>query len=116
MVTPCHCRRRPTPNALREWASVVDNCGIPHFSVQVSLFHTELHLLKNVPLFRLMFCNNLALFADESRFATPGINVGLFCSTPAVPLSRNISQKRAFEMLTTGDFIDAQVRKHIDIV
>ena len=51
---------------------------------------------------------DLAIAADTARFATSGINVGLFCSTPAVAVSRNLSQKRAFEMLVTGDFIDAQ--------
>ncbi len=50
---------------------------------------------------------DLAVAAEEARFATSGINVGLFCSTPAVPLSRNVPRKRAFEMLVTGDFIDA---------
>lgn len=51
---------------------------------------------------------DLAVAAKEARFATSGINVGLFCSTPAVALSRNVPRKRAFEMLVTGDFIDAQ--------
>jgi len=50
---------------------------------------------------------DLAVAAPEARFATSGINVGLFCSTPAVALSRNVSEKQAFEMLMTGDFIDA---------
>jgi enoyl-CoA hydratase/carnithine racemase len=50
---------------------------------------------------------DLAVAASDSRFATSGINFGLFCATPAVPVSRNVSRKRAFEMLFTGDFIDA---------
>lgn len=50
---------------------------------------------------------DLAVAADNARFAVSGINVGLFCSTPAVALSRNISAKRAFEMLVTARFIDA---------
>lgn len=50
---------------------------------------------------------DLAIASDQARFAVSGINVGLFCSTPSVPLSRNVSRKRAFEMLMTGDFIDA---------
>jgi enoyl-CoA hydratase/carnithine racemase len=50
---------------------------------------------------------DLAVAADDARFATSGINLGLFCATPAVPLSRNIERKRAFEMLFTGQFIDA---------
>lgn len=50
---------------------------------------------------------DLAVAADVSRFAVSGINVGLFCATPSVGLSRNLGRKEAFEMLVTGDFIDA---------
>ena len=50
---------------------------------------------------------DLAVAAKSTRFAVSGINVGLFCSTPAVALSRNVASKRAMEMLLTGDFIDA---------
>ncbi len=51
---------------------------------------------------------DLAVAAEEARFATSGINAGLFCSTPSVSLTRNVPRKRAFEMLFTGDFIDAE--------
>ena len=50
---------------------------------------------------------DLAVAADDSRFATSGINVGLFCSTPSVPVSRNLGRKQAMELLLTGHFIDA---------
>jgi enoyl-CoA hydratase/carnithine racemase len=50
---------------------------------------------------------DLAVAASDARFATSGINYGLFCATPGVPVSRNLSRKRAFEMLFTGEFIDA---------
>lgn len=50
---------------------------------------------------------DLAVAAEHARFAVSGINVGLFCSTPSVGLSRNMGRKEAFEMLVTGDFIDA---------
>ena len=50
---------------------------------------------------------DLAVAADSARFAVSGINVGLFCATPSVGLSRNMGRKEAFEMLVTGDFIDA---------
>lgn len=50
---------------------------------------------------------DLAVASAEARFAVSGINLGLFCSTPAVALSRNVSRKQAFEMLVTGEFIDA---------
>jgi enoyl-CoA hydratase/carnithine racemase len=51
---------------------------------------------------------DLAVAAETARFAASGIDIGLFCATPAVPLSRNIGQKQAFEMLVTGEFIDAR--------
>jgi enoyl-CoA hydratase/carnithine racemase len=51
---------------------------------------------------------DLAVAADDARFATPGVKIGLFCSTPMVPLSRAIGRKRALEMLLTGDLIDAR--------
>ncbi|WP_428002033.1 enoyl-CoA hydratase [Acidovorax sp.] len=50
---------------------------------------------------------DLAVAADSATFATSGINYGLFCATPSVPLVRNVPAKRAMEMLLTGDFIDA---------
>ena len=50
---------------------------------------------------------DLAVAAAEARFAVSGVNLGLFCSTPGVALSRNLSRKEAFEMLVTGEFIDA---------
>lgn len=51
---------------------------------------------------------DLAVAADVARFAVSGINVGLFCATPGVALSRNMGRKEAFEMLVTGDFISAE--------
>ena len=50
---------------------------------------------------------DLAIAAADARFATPGVNIGLFCSTPMVPISRTIGRKRMLEMLFTGDMIDA---------
>lgn len=51
---------------------------------------------------------DLAVAADSARFAVSGVNLGLFCATPSVALSRNLSRKKAFEMLATGDFISAE--------
>ncbi len=50
---------------------------------------------------------DLAIAAEGARFATPGVKIGLFCSTPMVAVSRAIGRKRAMEMLLTGDFVDA---------
>ena len=51
---------------------------------------------------------DLAVAAKNARFAASGVNLGLFCSTPAVAISRNLGRKRAAEMLFTGEFIDAE--------
>jgi len=59
---------------------------------------------------------DLAVAADDARFAVSGINVGLFCSTPSVALSRNIGRKEAMEMLLTGEFIDAATARERGLV
>jgi enoyl-CoA hydratase/carnithine racemase len=51
---------------------------------------------------------DLAIASSEARFATPGVKIGLFCTTPMVALTRAIGRKRAMEMLLTGDFVDAE--------
>lgn len=51
---------------------------------------------------------DLAIASDETRFAVPGVRIGLFCSTPMVALTRAVGRKRAMEMLLTGDYIDAK--------
>ena len=56
---------------------------------------------------QLVATSDLAIAADTARFCTPGVNIGLFCSTPMVALSRNVPRKRAMEMLLLGDMMDA---------
>ncbi len=59
---------------------------------------------------------DLAVADEHARFATPGVNIGLFCSTPMVALSRNVSRKHAMEMLLTGDFISAARAYEIGLI
>ncbi|HMK67197.1 MAG TPA: enoyl-CoA hydratase [Stellaceae bacterium] len=59
---------------------------------------------------------DLAIAAEGARFATPGVNIGLFCSTPMVPLSRAVGRKAAMEMLLTGDFVDAARARELGLV
>tara|TARA_B100001109_G_scaffold246357_1_gene235021 strand:- start:533 stop:1324 length:792 start_codon:yes stop_codon:yes gene_type:complete len=59
---------------------------------------------------------DLAIASDESNFATPGVNLGLFCSTPMVALSRNVNKKNAMKMLLTGDMIDSAEAKRISLI
>src|SRR5487761_2580550 len=59
---------------------------------------------------------DLAVAADDARFATPGVNIGLFCSTPMVALSRNVGRKAAMRMLLSGDLISAEDAGRIGLV
>src|SRR5262245_48953664 len=59
---------------------------------------------------------DLAIASSEARFATPGVNIGLFCSTPMVALSRVVPRKAALEMLFTGEAIDAHEARRIGLV
>ena len=59
---------------------------------------------------------DLAIASSAAKFATPGVNIGLFCSTPMVALSRNVSRKHAMEMLLTGDLISAEDAQRIGLV
>lgn len=59
---------------------------------------------------------DMAVAAQGTRFGVNGVNIGLFCSTPMVALSRNVPAKQAFEMLTTGEFIDATRAREIGLI
>ena len=59
---------------------------------------------------------DLAIASSAARFATPGVNIGLFCSTPMVALSRTVGRKAAMEMLLTGDLGDAQDARDIGLI
>ncbi|WP_417628171.1 enoyl-CoA hydratase [Pararhodobacter aggregans] len=59
---------------------------------------------------------DMAVAAEDTRFGVNGVNIGLFCSTPMVALSRNIPRKQAFEMLTTGEFIPAGRARDLGLI
>src|SRR5919112_778160 len=59
---------------------------------------------------------DLVVASEEARFATPGVKIGLFCSTPMVALSRSVGQKKAVEMLLTGDYVPAEEALRIGLV
>lgn len=65
---------------------------------------------------QLVASSDLAFAAEDSRFATPGVNIGLFCSTPMVALSRNVAPKQAMQMLLSGDMIDAPTALRFGLV
>jgi enoyl-CoA hydratase/carnithine racemase len=76
----------------------------------------EVHGIATAAGCQLVASCDLAVATEDARFATSGINVGLFCSTPMVALSRVIGRKAAMEMLLTGDFIDAATARSLGLV
>ena len=59
---------------------------------------------------------DLAVASEDAQFATPGVNIGFFCSTPMVALSRNVAKKHAMEMLLTGEMIDSKKAYDIGLI
>ncbi len=76
----------------------------------------EVHGVATAAGCQLVATCDLAVAAEEARFATPGVDIGLFCSTPMVALSRAVGRKAAMEMLLTGDLIDAAAARALGLV
>src|ERR1700741_2590637 len=76
----------------------------------------EVHAVATAAGCQLVATCDLAVAAEEARFATPGVNIGLFCSTPMVALSRAVGRKAAMEMLLTGALIDAPRARDLRLV
>jgi enoyl-CoA hydratase/carnithine racemase len=76
----------------------------------------EVHALATAAGCQLVASCDMAVAAEEARFGVNGVNIGLFCSTPMVALSRNVPAKHAFEMLTTGGFVDAARAERLGLV
>ena len=76
----------------------------------------EVHGVATAAGCQLVATCDLAVAAEEARFATPGVNIGLFCSTPMVALSRAVGRKAAMEMLLTGELIDAGTAHSLGLV
>jgi len=76
----------------------------------------EVHGVATAAGCQLVATCDLAVAAEDTRFATPGVNIGLFCSTPMVALTRAVGRKAAMEMLLTGKLIDAKTAQTIGLV
>ncbi len=76
----------------------------------------EVHGIATAAGCQLVASCDMAVAAEGTRFGVNGVNIGLFCSTPMVALSRNIPRKQAFEMLTTGRFVDASRAEALGLV
>jgi enoyl-CoA hydratase/carnithine racemase len=76
----------------------------------------EVHGIATAAGCQLVATCDLAVAAEEARFATPGVNIGLFCSTPMVALTRAVGRKAAMEMLLTGELVDAATARAVGLV
>jgi enoyl-CoA hydratase/carnithine racemase len=76
----------------------------------------QIHAMATAAGCQLVATCDLALAARSARFATPGVNIGLFCSTPMVALSRAVGRKMAMEMLLSGEAIDAETAQRIGLI
>ncbi|MCR9276758.1 MAG: enoyl-CoA hydratase [Pseudomonadaceae bacterium] len=74
------------------------------------------HSLATAAGCQLVAACDLAVASSEARFATPGVNIGLFCSTPSVPLTRNLPRKFALQMLLTGDTFTAEDARRMALI
>jgi enoyl-CoA hydratase/carnithine racemase len=100
-------RAEPSSSYYRQ---LFDRCGAMMLRIQrlpVPVI-ARVHGIATAAGCQLVAMCDLAVAASDARFAVSGVNVGLFCATPGVTLSRNLGRKQAFEMLVTGEFISAQ--------
>src|SRR3954454_8242445 len=111
-------RRRDADRGRAYFKQLVDACS--------TMMQTIVHLPKPVIAAvqgtasaagcQLVASCDLAIASSAAKFATPGVNIGLFCSTPMVAVSRNVSRKHAMEMLLTGDLISADEAQRIALI
>ena len=111
-------RRSDPDKGAAYFAQLFDNCARLMMSVVRSPkpVIAEVAGLASAAGCQLVASCDLAIAAETARFCTPGVNIGLFCSTPMVALARNVAPKHAMEMLLTGDLFDAQEAARMGLV
>jgi enoyl-CoA hydratase/carnithine racemase len=111
-------RRRDDDHGKAYFAKLMAHCS----ALMQAIVHHPLPVIAEVQAAtsaagcQLVASCDLALASEQARFATPGVNIGLFCSTPMIALSRNVSRKHAMEMLLTGEMIGARDAERIGLV
>lgn len=108
-------RANPSPGY---YEALFDRCGAMMLALQrlpVPVI-ARVHGIATAAGCQLVAMCDLAVASSDAKFAVSGVNVGLFCATPGVPLSRNVGRKAAFEMLVTGEFIDAEQARENGLV
>ena len=103
---------------LQFFTTLINSCS----DLMIKIINNSKHIIAEVSGIataagcQLVASCDLAYASENSKFATPGVNIGLFCSTPMVALSRVVKSKHSMEMLLTGDFIDANKAKNIGLI
>jgi enoyl-CoA hydratase/carnithine racemase len=111
-------RRRDEDQGKAYFAKLMTHCS----ALMQAIVHHPLPVIAEVETVasaagcQLVASCDLAIASQQATFATPGVNIGLFCSTPMIALSRNVSRKHAMEMLLTGEMISAEDALRIGLV
>lgn len=100
------------------WGDLFNRCAQMMQSIQAlpQPVIAQVHGIATAAGCQLVATCDLAVASDTCKFGVNGVNIGLFCSTPMVALTRNINRKAAFEMLTTGRFIDAAEAQALGLI
>ncbi|WP_147125022.1 enoyl-CoA hydratase [Shimia ponticola] len=111
-------KRAESDGGRAAWEDLFDRCAtfMQMIPAQPQPVIAQVHGIATAAGCQLVASCDLAVAAESTRFGVNGVNIGLFCSTPMVALSRNISRKQAFELLTTGDFIDAERARELGLI
>jgi len=111
-------KRNANDNGAAALRDLFDRCAVMMQMIQrlPQPVIAQVHGIATAAGCQLVASCDLAVAAEDCRFGVNGVNIGLFCSTPMVALSRNVPRKQVFEMLTTGDFIDAHRARELGLV
>ncbi len=110
--------RQSPDGGVAAWKDLFDRCARMMQTIQrmPQPVIAEVHGIATAAGCQLVATCDLAVAAEGTRFGVNGVNIGLFCSTPMVALSRNIPRKQAFEMLTTGRFIETDEAQRLGLI
>ncbi len=110
--------RADADGGLEFYRTAMETCSGVMQAIQASPkpFIAAVHATATAAGCQLVAACDLAVAAEEAQFATPGVNIGLFCSTPMVALSRNVPRKRAMEMLLLGEMLPANAAAEYGLV
>jgi enoyl-CoA hydratase/carnithine racemase len=110
--------RSETDNGRASYKDLFDRCATMMTSIRAlpQPVIAQVHGIATAAGCQLVASCDMAVAAETTRFGVNGVNIGLFCSTPMVALSRNIPRKQAFEMLTTGEFLTASAARDLGLI